>query len=349
MSYEKKVLVLRQIADGYSLGGKQVSGIVRVECENGVCDFYLSLINLLSVNDGSYHLFIADTNKKIYTFDVGKRPTSIAKKLLPCPDLSKGLAVSLCFIRDNLPYQVLGGASPDCPVNLAKLNSIVADTCLSSFKAQQKEAVPCDQSSNTSKPVETPLDCEFNPTTYDDEAVATENYFDTDQKIQNKLNAIKEWDFEDCSYEDELFDSPSKEETSKKQTCGCQPKNEASFCTGGEFSQKTPYYLTAKSELQELFDKFPPENCLKGIFPDSRWVKINYAQNKYYLVGVIKENQTEKYICYGVPARYSQTPPKELAGFCSFIPLSVYDMHGDGFWMIFQDAVTGNCLTPNQD
>ena len=61
-------------------------------------------------------------------------------------------------------------------------------------------------------------------------------------------------------------------------------------------------------------------------------------------MGVIKEDNLPKYICYGVPGAYSETPPKELDGYCTFIPLSVFDIMGDGFWMMFQDAITGECI-----
>ena len=55
-------------------------------------------------------------------------------------------------------------------------------------------------------------------------------------------------------------------------------------------------------------------------------------------------NGKEKYICYGVPAPFSKEPPKELKGFCTFIPASVYDLFGNGFWMMFQCAETGECI-----
>ena len=183
---------------------------------------------------------------------------------------------------------------------------------------------------------------------YDDEAVATENYFETDTDIQNKLKAIKEWDFENCSYEDELFASFSSQKEKEEQIGDNCIEDEKDFCQSQSYSQQNPYYLSVKEELQEVFSKFPPENCLKSMFPDSQWARINYAENKYYLVGLIKELNTEKYICYGVPATFSNQPPKELDGYCTFIPLSIYDMQGEGFWMMFQDAITGKCITPTK-
>jgi len=106
------------------------------------------------------------------------------------------------------------------------------------------------------------------------------------------------------------------------------------------------FYNTVKAELNNLFEKFQAEEDLQKIFNQSRWARINYSNEKYYVVGVIKENDVEKYICYGVPAKYSLTPPKELKGYCTFIPLSIFDLSGDGFWMMFQNAITGECIKP---
>ena len=83
------------------------------------------------------------------------------------------------------------------------------------------------------------------------------------------------------------------------------------------------------------------------MFYDSTFVKIAYAEDKYYVVGLVKEEQKEKYICYGVPGEYSTTPPKELKGYCSFVPTSIFDMQGNGYWMMFQCAITGECLSAN--
>jgi hypothetical protein len=77
---------------------------------------------------------------------------------------------------------------------------------------------------------------------------------------------------------------------------------------------------------------------------NSKWVKIYYSNTQYYVVGLVYNDGRERYVCYGVPSKYSPIPPKELEGFCSFVPLSVFDMKGDGYWMMFQDAITGNCI-----
>ena len=82
------------------------------------------------------------------------------------------------------------------------------------------------------------------------------------------------------------------------------------------------------------------------MFPDSVFVKVPYSKEKFYVVGLVKELGVEKYICYGVPSTYSAEPPKALKGYASFIPLSLFNLHGDGFWIMFQDAISGKCITP---
>ena len=369
MNYEKKVLLLKQVDSNYSLHDKNAGAILRMECENGVCDLFLSLVDLAPVQYGSYFLFVCDSNKKLYSFDIGKRPLSIVKKPQPCPTISNGFIGGIWHLSDNIPIKVLVGKTSDCTTSFEDLTSLVNGFCLAEFKSLQKrnlaeskdiDNLPNSTTNNTNKVLESATP------EYDDEAVVTENYFDYDQNIQDKLKAIKEWDFEISGDENESVDSSKQEKAQENQNSCDSPENEESFSASQKFAktiidefndsedktkqaytQANPFYQTVRQELNELFEKFPQENCLKSMFPDSRWVKINYASQKYYLVGEIKENRKPKYICYGVPAQYSQTPPPQLEGYCTFIPLSIYDLHGEGFWMMFQDAITGDCYLPN--
>ena len=110
------------------------------------------------------------------------------------------------------------------------------------------------------------------------------------------------------------------------------------------YSETNPFYLTVEKEMQDVLTRFPQETTLMNIIPNSNFVKVNYAENKYYAVGLIYENKKERYICYGVPDKYSKNPPKELKGYCQFIPLSMFTPFGDGYWMMFQDATFGTCV-----
>lgn len=104
------------------------------------------------------------------------------------------------------------------------------------------------------------------------------------------------------------------------------------------------FYNTVKNDIEGMLKNYPPNEILNKAVPMSRWVNISYGDNKYYTVGVIYQNSTPKYICYGVPGKYSKTPPKALEGYASFLPVSLFDMKGEGYWMMYQSAISGECV-----
>ena len=135
------------------------------------------------------------------------------------------------------------------------------------------------------------------------------------------------------------------EKDSKKRTLRADGnEDEEKLIQSQTYNDEHPYYQSAKDELDNLFRKFPTENSLSSVLPNSKFCRINYSADKYYVVGVVKEKNKEKYICYGVPSNYAEEPPKELKDYCCFLPKSIFNLKGDGFWMMFQDAVTGNCV-----
>jgi hypothetical protein len=77
--------------------------------------------------------------------------------------------------------------------------------------------------------------------------------------------------------------------------------------------------------------------------PDTRWVKVYYDDTRYYAVGLI--GTRPDYIAYAVPAKYTVDPPAELGGESRWMPEKPDDPKGKGFWLLFQDAVTGDAVT----
>ena len=318
MKYENKVLILKETADGFSTGSP-VGGILRLETENGVSTVFLSLINVKTVKNGTYFLFLSDGNDFFYTQDLGKRPTSSRyriEKTIPCDRASAGLI----FLEEELPTTVAFSSTEDNAVTVTEFKKTVAEYYYKEFKEKKKTPPQIKE--------------------YDDEAVATENYYDFDSKISEKIKEIAE-------RENERFNDENGGEYREKQDDSEKEKGDAFGVydeTHADFGKKERYYLKVKAELDKTLSNYPRERVLENIFRDSRWAKINYSDSKYYVVGLIKENGVEKYICYGVPERFSEYAPKELDGYCSFIPLSVFDLSGNGYWMMFQDADTGECL-----
>jgi len=356
----KKVLVLKKV-ENYSFSfSKPFSGIARIEIESGVAEFYLSLVNSPFISNAQFFALVCDKLDGNYFFPLGARPVSSMRIFETCPCIDDGLAIGIYAVKDDIPLTLAFARSDDTAISLSQFKKIVAERCISQRKNKPAKEEPTNSPFPNPSPIKppyppapepdpkiTPPD-EFNSAQprYDDEAVATANYYEFDKEICDKLSIIKEFDNESLRTENELLNPPGEEETAKEHLRSDCAQDETNDCECKNNSQRDcpAFYNTVKAELNNLFEKFQAEEDLQKIFNQSRWARINYSNEKYYVVGVIKENDVEKYICYGVPATFSPTPPKELEGFCSFVPRSIFNMTGKGYWMMFQDAVSGKCI-----
>ena len=104
------------------------------------------------------------------------------------------------------------------------------------------------------------------------------------------------------------------------------------------------YYLSVRADIDELFQNNPKDERLCAVFPSSEWVKITQNE-KSFLVGVVYEDFKAKYVCYALPAKQGELPPDEIKDVCVFVPVSPFE-DSDGFFVIFQSAMTGECIKP---
>lgn len=106
--------------------------------------------------------------------------------------------------------------------------------------------------------------------------------------------------------------------------------------------KEATFFDGVKEQIDELFKKYPEEEILKQIIPESKWVKIDYEENnEYYVVGLLYENNKIKYVCYGVPSVSLCEPPEEIRGFSQWLPIDSTKEKGFGYWITYQDAETG--------
>lgn len=318
MNFFRKILLLKQVEKGFSIGDKELGGIVRVEHEDQNVTLSLSLINFSAFSGKGYFCTVVFENNPPEYFLLDKKPACLIKvfsSLSPFSDFSVGI---FSFEENNQGKPPLlvafGKTEKGCSIDTLKN--------LTTFTGCEKQ---CNE-------------------IYDDEAVATENYFSLDDGINEKIKLIDGWDNEKCKNENTFSDIESqKNQQEGNEHYDCL-QNEKDGDESKVYSREFPYIKTARPELEELFSKFPVDLSLSSIFPESRFCKISYDADKYYVVGTVMEKEQIKYVCYGVPGVYSPTPPKELENYCSFVPLSIFDLHGSGFWMMFQDAITGKCI-----
>jgi len=121
-----------------------------------------------------------------------------------------------------------------------------------------------------------------------------------------------------------------------------------------ELQEGTPA-LPQKNEAPQQPSREPEEPCpggirqspvdpFPGVFPGSEWVKISYPGPTgwwHYIFGRARVNGYDADVV-GVPGDYSMAPPAWLDGFSTYVRCSSGDARG--YWLMFQDAQTGQVL-----
>lgn len=139
-----------------------------------------------------------------------------------------------------------------------------------------------------------------------------------------------------CSYRNAFYGCNWQEENCKQEDMFEEPElpkiNTA----------KSTFYDEIKGQLSLLFERYPEETFLNEIIPNSKWVKVDYENNgQYFVIGLMYEDDEVAYVCYGMPGEYSVTPPREFAGLSQWLPLDPEKPNELGYWIMYQDAQTG--------
>jgi hypothetical protein len=279
-------------------------------------------------------------------FSLANLPTTLNKTLTVDFTIDSGFASGVSLEVDGVPLLLAYSKSPEFDTSLSQFKSLVYNRALTQRKQTEAENKTNNKLKNVDDDSLSLSNLEDNSlnaqSPYDDEAVATENYYELEQDISKNVQV--EIIDDGVRTENGVLDCNGKEETGQSEEIYSFDEITAESNSGQKYNEQNPYYFTAKKELDCLFLRFPKVSELMKMFLDSTFVKINYSKDKHYVVGLINEQKKPKYICYGIPSLYCEKAPKELEGYCSFIPLSVFDLKGDGYFMMFQDAVTGECV-----
>ena len=145
----------------------------------------------------------------------------------------------------------------------------------------------------------------------------------------------------DCIYKKYFF------ENHKEETMSEQPKQD-----DVDVEPQTYMFLDRlRPQIDKMFEENPTETNLQELIPSSKWVKVEYEDDgDFYVLGLIyDEKQNIKYVCYGVPAVFEEEAPKELSGYPIWISLDRDDPKGFGYWLTYQDAITGQPIRAIMD
>ena len=159
----------------------------------------------------------------------------------------------------------------------------------------------------------------------------------------DSVEAKQEEIFEDQLLEDYIDREYQRSEVQAESSDYQEPVNKFSTPNHSVNFAKTgeTFFSKIQNQIEQIFDTSQPDQVLEQIIPDSKFCKVS-QEDGYYVFGIIYENGKEKCICYGIPSDYSQVPPKEIEGFSQWLPIDANNYQGKGYWMTYQDAVTGD-------
>lgn len=173
---------------------------------------------------------------------------------------------------------------------------------------------------------------------YDDEQISDFNYYDnrligevyekqsacdTDATMQSQLAEPTQKDY-----------VPEPQEPDDKDSDSCQK------------TASTPYYLKKYEQIERIFCSGRKERRLEKVVLNSRFYELDYADCKHYVFGVIYDGENPKYLTYGIKGNFYDKP-LNFKGYNCFVPLSLLNLRGDGYYLIFQDAINGLTFKEN--
>ena len=367
MNYVKKMCILRQIKQGFSGDGKTLSGLIKMEQYGKNLAVEVSVINFAPLVSGEYYCLLSDGNGK--TEMLALRGKSLFN-LLTDLDISTGFCGVICYVKNevvpiaygingNKTYDwrtILNTALPPVFPNVKgdNIKSEIAGSAPTTIQntppMYEMKPDPLPPPTPPTPPKQpTPPEEEITPpddvsppprevlqNTYDDDTVVTENYYERKD--------------DGCSLSEKTENDARTESAVKiKGTeAGASPAPHGDApCVRQPFkTDPDGYYFAVKTEIDRLFKQYPRDKTLDGAFSCSEWVRIKgTAKDPQYLVGILRKDGKVLYICYALWAEDRNNPPSEIKNVCTFVPTDVYD-ESRGFFVIFQSATSGECVSP---
>ena len=333
MNYIKKMCILRQIKQGFSGDGKTLSGLIKIEQYGKNLAVEVSVINFAPLVSGEYYCLLSDGKGK--TEMLALRGKSLFN-LLSDLDLSNGFCGIICYVKNEvipIAYGVNGNKAYDWK---RVLNAALPPVFPSGKNTQGEAFAESPQRDERYETPPPPLPKEADG--YDDESVATDNYYEEEKDERIELSEACKTTYPKSASEIQGTEKGAHRKEDENATNVRHP-----FKTDPD-----GYYLAVKEEIDRLFKLYPRDKTLEGAFSSSEWVRVKgTAKKPEYLVGFLKIDNRAQYICYALAAENKDEPPEEIKNVCTFVPTSPY-AENTGFFVIFQSAASGECVRPER-
>ena len=314
MAYEKRVCVLKQIKRGFTADGSGLTGAVYLERLGGELTVTPRILGIAPLAEGRYVLVVR-AEKMDFCLELKGNE---ALHVQDAPSIKGGAAVLLCFVRgeaEPIAFGSCGSEKGNFSTLLAALSQTEKGRKSPALKRQPSDMPPSNSVAEGTEG-EKEDEREALPfrerAVYDDEAIASSDYYQAQDDAHAKSGGGGQ------SQEEEVAGG------------GHSAKDEADLLAKPRGS--LTYYKEVRERLQEAMKKYPPDERLKGAFPQSEWVRSEAA-----LLGMVYENGVPRYLCVAV--ENAGEPPEEMKEVCCLVPAAPHS-HAS-FWVVFQDADTG--------
>lgn len=323
----KRMCILKQLKAGFSADGNPLGGVIRVERYGTLSTAQVSLINFAPLSEGRYVCVLCDKEGERLVFSLSPQIGEYrAENSLFNPE--KGFCALVCFIKNTVVECLAAGQYGGGGYNMKLL--------LDGLGMPEKKEVKKEPAVSELPPPMPEKKIEIlKLQKYDDEVISQTDYYAEERAHENGNST------QNIKDENAVAKSPQKETYGTDVTKNDQTE---SILHPFKFTDGQSYYLSVKDELEELFSSSPRVDGLKNALPNSEWVQVDNSGG--CLVGIVYENLQVRYIAYALPAQ-GKTPPHELKDAC-FIPVNPYADIENGYFVLFQDAATGETVTVEQ-
>ncbi len=308
------VALLRPVLSGNGETNENARAVARLKTTDGRGVVGVSICGLPERSGGDYYFFLEGNVPPFF------RITDTSGGEFSVNDRNDVGATAICYAMQNSVIIDLYGAFSADGLNAEEVTDYAQTYFFGDESANGKESFHGEKEDEGAGRKEND---------YDDEMIADKNYYEFgDVDILNLKVKNENGDENENVGTDAVARGEQKEET--RDDRGSEDEEE----------KRGAFFEKIRVNLKELFDDYPAEKNLEEMVADSKWVKIDYDADKFYVVGIIYENGKPEYLCYGARGKRAEKPD-EMKGYCSFIPSSPFDLKNDGYWVMFQSAASG--------
>ncbi len=101
--------------------------------------------------------------------------------------------------------------------------------------------------------------------------------------------------------------------------------------------REVAFFERCRADIEKLFSSAPKDEELTALLPDIEWVHVEFGG---HAVGVGRSDNA--FLCYAVAGQYEKASP--LGDEAQWLPKLKNSPTGRGYWLIFQDLISGDIL-----